>query len=45
MSQTRNAYTTLVGKPKWKRKIVRPRLRWEDNILLNLKAIGFQDVN
>jgi hypothetical protein len=32
MGERRGAYRVLVGKPKEKRSLGRPRLRWEDNI-------------
>jgi hypothetical protein len=32
-----NAYKILVGKPKGKRQLGRPRQRWEDNIKLDLR--------
>jgi hypothetical protein len=31
----------LVGKPEGKRPLGRPRLRWEDNIKMNLHEMGF----
>jgi hypothetical protein len=30
----------LVGKPDGKRPLGRPRLRWEDNIKMNLQGVG-----
>ena len=30
----------LVGKPEGKRPLGRPRCRWEDNIRMDLKALG-----
>jgi hypothetical protein len=30
----------LVGRPKGKRPLGRPRCRWEDNIKINLQEIG-----
>jgi hypothetical protein len=36
----RNAYRILVGKPEGKRPQVRPVRRWEDNIKMDLRAIG-----
>jgi hypothetical protein len=39
--QKRRAYTILVGKPKGKRPLGRPRRRWEDNIKMDLREIGW----
>jgi hypothetical protein len=36
MREKRNVYTILVGKSKEVRPLVRPRLRWEDKIKINL---------
>jgi hypothetical protein len=33
-----DAFKTLVGKPKWKTSLGRPRQRWEDNIKTGLKG-------
>jgi hypothetical protein len=41
MGEKRNAYTSLVGKPEEKRPLGRPRRRWEDNIRMDLKEIGW----
>jgi hypothetical protein len=38
--EKRNAYRTLVGKPKVKRPLGRPRRRWVDNIKTDLREIG-----
>jgi hypothetical protein len=35
--EKRNAYRILIGRPEGKRPLSRPRLRWEDNIKMNLK--------
>ena len=40
MEEGRRAFKTLKGKPTRKRPLGRPRLRWEDNIRINLKEIG-----
>jgi hypothetical protein len=37
----KSACRSLVGKPEGKRPIGRPRRRWEDNIKMDLKEIGF----
>jgi hypothetical protein len=33
-------YRVLVGKPEGKRPLGRPRCRWEDNIKIDLQAVG-----
>jgi hypothetical protein len=33
-------YRVLVGKPEGKRPSGRPRLRWEDNIKMDLQEVG-----
>jgi len=33
-------YRVLVGKPDGKRPLARPRLRWVDNIRMNLQEVG-----
>jgi hypothetical protein len=35
-----NAYRLLVGKPKGKRPLGRPRRRWVDNIRMDLGEVG-----
>ena len=40
MEQFRNAYRVLVGKPEGKRRLGRPRRRWEDNIRMDLREVG-----
>jgi hypothetical protein len=37
----RNAYRILVGKSEGKRPLGRPRRRFQDNIRVNLKEIGW----
>jgi hypothetical protein len=37
MGETRNIYSILVGKPKGKRPLGRPRRRWVDNIKMDLR--------
>jgi hypothetical protein len=41
MGEKRNAHRVLVGKPERKRPLGRPRRRWEDNIKMDLKKIGW----
>jgi hypothetical protein len=45
MGEMRNAYKILVGRPEGKRPIGKPRSRWEDNIKMDLREIGFGGVN
>jgi hypothetical protein len=45
MREKRNAYKILVGKPEGKRPLGRPRSRWEDNIKMDLKEIGWGGMN
>jgi curved DNA-binding protein CbpA len=39
--QSRGAYRVLVGKPEGKRPLQRARLRWEDNIKMDLQEVGW----
>jgi hypothetical protein len=39
--EKRNAYRILVGKLEGKRPLGRPRRRWEDNIRMDLREIGW----
>jgi hypothetical protein len=41
----RGAYNILVGKPEGRRPLGRPSRRWEDNMKMNLREIGFGDVD
>jgi hypothetical protein len=43
--QGRGAYRAVVGKPDGKRVLGRPRHKWEDNIKMDLKRIGWESVN
>ena len=40
MGQGRGVYTVLVGKPKGKRPLGRPRCRWDINIKMDLQEVG-----
>ena len=40
MGERRFIYRVLVGKPDGKRPLGRPRLKWEDNIMMDLKEVG-----
>jgi hypothetical protein len=39
--EKRSAYRILVGKPGVKRPLGRPRRKWEDNIKMDLREIGW----
>ncbi|KAJ4437913.1 hypothetical protein ANN_13852 [Periplaneta americana] len=41
--EERNAYRVLVGRPEGKRPLGRPRRRWEDNIKMDLREVGYDD--
>ncbi|KAJ4433053.1 hypothetical protein ANN_15310 [Periplaneta americana] len=43
MGEYRNAYRVLVGRPEGKRPLGRPRRRWEDNIKMDLREMGYDD--
>ncbi|KAJ4452291.1 hypothetical protein ANN_03811 [Periplaneta americana] len=43
MGESRNAYRALVGRPEGKRPLGRSRRRWEDNIKMDLREVGYDD--
>jgi hypothetical protein len=45
MVEKKNAYRILVGKPEGKRPLGRPRRRWEDNIKMDLREIGWDGMD
>jgi hypothetical protein len=45
MGEKRNAYRILVGKPQRKRPLGRPRRRWDDNIKIDLRVIGWSGMD
>jgi hypothetical protein len=45
MGEVRVAYNILVGRPEGRRPLGRLRRRWEDNIKLDLREIGFGGVD
>jgi hypothetical protein len=45
MGDGRGVYRVLVGRPEGKRPLVRPRHRWEDNILMDLREMGVDGAN
>jgi len=40
MGEKRGVFRLLVGKPEGKKPLGRPRLRWEDNIMMDLQEVG-----
>jgi len=45
MGERRGEYRVLVGKPKGKRSLGRPRRRWEDNIKMDLQEVGCEGID
>jgi hypothetical protein len=45
MGEIRGAYNILVWRPEVRRPLGSPRRRWEDNIKMDLREIGFGDVD
>jgi len=45
MGEEKGVYRILVGRPKGKRPLGRPRHRWEDNIKMDLREIGMDGVD
>jgi hypothetical protein len=45
MGEEREVHRVLVGKPKGKRPLGRPRRRWEDNIKMDLQEVGWGRVD
>jgi hypothetical protein len=45
MGEKRNAYRILVGMPEGKRPLGRRRLRWVDNIKMDLREIRWDGVD
>jgi hypothetical protein len=41
IGQRRGAYRALVGKPEGRRPLGRPRHRWEDNIKMDRREVGW----
>ncbi|KAJ4448144.1 hypothetical protein ANN_10157 [Periplaneta americana] len=41
MDESRNAYEVLVGRPEEIRPLGMPRRRWEDNIKMDLREVGY----
>jgi hypothetical protein len=45
MVENNNAYRLFVGKPEGKRPLGRPRRMWVDNIRMDLREVGWGDVD
>jgi hypothetical protein len=45
MGEVRGAYNILVGRPEGRRPLGKPRRRWEYNIKMDLREIGFGDMD
>jgi hypothetical protein len=45
MGEERSAYRILVGRPEGRRPLRRPRRRWEDNIKMDIREVGWEDMN
>jgi hypothetical protein len=45
MGVRRGAYRALVGKPEGRRPLERPRRRWEDNIKIGLRKVGWRSID
>jgi hypothetical protein len=41
MGEGRGVYRVLVGKSEGRRPLGRPSIRWEDNIRMDLREVGF----
>jgi hypothetical protein len=45
VGKKKNAYNILVGKREGKRPLGQPRHRWEDNIKMDLREIGWATID
>jgi len=45
MEEGRGVHRVLVGRPKGKRPLGRPRCKWEDNIKMDLREMGIHGMN
>ena len=45
MAERRGVYRILVRKHEGKRPLERPRLKWEDNIKMDLQEVGCGDMD
>jgi hypothetical protein len=44
IGEMRNINSILVGKSEKRRPLGRPKFRWEDNIMMDLREIGMEGV-
>ena len=44
MEEGRSAFKILTGKPTGKRPLGRPKLRWEDNIRMDLEEMAMRGI-
>jgi hypothetical protein len=45
MGERRGTYRALVGKPEGRRSLGRSRRRWEDNIQMDLREVGWGSID
>jgi hypothetical protein len=45
MGEGKGAYRALVGKPEGRRPLGRTRRRWEDNIKMDLREVGWRGMD
>jgi hypothetical protein len=45
MGKKLNSYKILVRKPEGRKQLGRPRIRWVDNIKMDLREIGWGDMD
>jgi hypothetical protein len=45
LRKERDSYTIFMGKPEGKRPLRRPRRRWEDDIEMDLREIGWGGID
>jgi hypothetical protein len=45
MGEGRGVYRVLVGRPEDKRRLGRPRRRWDNNIKMDHREIGIEGAN
>jgi hypothetical protein len=45
MTEIRNAYSIFVEKPAGKRPLGRPKRRWQNSIIMDLREIGWESVD